>query len=133
MLTAKLFAGLASILTLIVFLAKLRALPPVPIYLQLIAALASVIFAVTYFTAARWMRTPLNQTLGLVQIAFIGISVGAFVFAVYLYPSLSSEADSASYYFIVLSALGFLVGCALFAANAAWLVIRLVRVRPHNR
>ena len=91
MLTAKLFAGLASILTLIVFLAKLRALPPVPIYLQLVAALACVIFAVIYFTAARWMRTPLNQKLRLVQVGFIGISVGAFGFAVYFYPSLSSE------------------------------------------
>ena len=132
MLAAKLFAGLASILTLIGFLAKLRALPPVPIYLQLVAALACVIFAVIYFTAARWMRTPLNQKLRLVQVGFIGISVGAFGFAVYLYPSLSSEADFASY-LIVSSALGFFVGCALFAGNAAWVVIRLVRVRPHNR
>ena len=132
MLTAKLFAGLASILALIVFLAKLRALPPVPIYLQLVAALACVIFAATYFTAARWMQTPLNQTLGLVQVGFIVISVGAFGFAVYLYPSLSSEADFASD-LIVSSALGFSVGCALFAANAIWAVIRLVRVRPLNR
>ena len=129
MLTAKLFAGLASILTLIGFLAKLRALPPVPIYLQLVAALACVIFAVPYFTAARWM---LNQTLGPVQVGFIGISVGAFGFAVYFYPSLSSETGFASY-LIVSSAFGFLVGCALFSANAAWVVIRLVRVRPHNR
>src|SRR5438445_11878794 len=131
MLAAKLFAGLASILTLIGFLAKLRALPPVPIYLQLVAALACVIFAVIYFTAARWMRTPLNQTLGLVHVRFIGISVCSFGFAVYLYPSLSNEADFASS-LIVSSALGFFVGCALFAANAAWVVIRLVRVRPHN-
>ena len=132
MLTAKLFAGLASILTLIAFLAKLHALPAVPIYLQIVAALACVIFAVTYYTAARWMRTPLNQTLGLVQVGFIGISVGAFGFAVYLYPSLLSEADFASC-FIVSSALGFFIACALFAANAAWAVTRLVRVRPHNR
>ena len=132
MLTAKLFAGLASILTVIVFLAKLRASPLIPKYLQLVAALACVIFAFTYFTAARWMRTPLNQALGLVQVGFIVISVGAFAFAVYRYPSLSSEADSASN-LIVLSALGFLVGCALFAANAVWTVIRMVRVRPHNR
>lgn len=131
MLTAKLFAGLASILALIIFLAKLRALPPVPIYLQLVAVLACVIFALTYFTAERWMRTPLNQTLGLVQVGLISFSVGAFGFAVYLYPSLSSEADFASY-LIVASAVGFLVGCALFAANAAWAVIRLVHVRPHN-
>src|SRR6266481_7942522 len=118
MLAAKLFAGLASLLTLIGFQANLRALPPVPIYLELVAALACVIFAVTYFTTARWMRTPLNQTLGLVHVGFIGISVGAFGFAVYLYPSLSSEPDFASY-LIVSSALGFFVSCALFAANAA--------------
>ena len=132
MLTSKLFAGLAGIIVIIGFPAKLRALPPVPIYLPLVAALACVIFAVTYFTAVRRIRTPLNQTLGLVQVGSIGISVCAFGFAVHLYPSLLNEADFASY-LIVSSALGFFVGCVLFAANAAWVVIRLVRVRAHTR
>ena len=127
MLTAKLFAGLAGILVLVVSVAKLRALPPVPIYLQLAGALACVIFAYTYFNAERWLRTPLNQTLGLVHAGFVGISVGAFGFAVYLHPSSPSEIDLSSH-LIAASAVGFLIGCALFAANSVWALIRFLRI-----
>lgn len=134
MLTAKLFAGLAFILVLVVSAAKLAAighggaLPPIPVYLQLATAFACLVFAATYFNAARWLRAPLNQTLGLVQVGFIGISVGGFSFAVYLHPSPPGLADLSSY-LITASALAFLVGCALFAANSVWAVIRFIRVQ----
>ena len=125
MLIAKLFAGLACILLFIVSVGKFRVLPPVPVYLQFVGGLVCVIFAFTYFNAARWLRTPLNQTLGLVQLGFVSISVGTFGFAVYLHRSSPTGADLSSF-LITGSALGFLLGCALFAVNSAWAVIRFI-------
>ena len=78
MLTAKLFAGLASVLFFFAFLANLHSSPPVRVYLQLVIALVCVISAATHFSAAQWMRTPLNRTLGLLQFGLISISVGVF-------------------------------------------------------
>jgi hypothetical protein len=80
MLTAKLFAGLASMLALSAILTRLHSSAPVPIYLQLIAALSCVIFAAVFFVAELWIRPPLNQTIGLVQCGFVGISVCTFIF-----------------------------------------------------
>lgn len=127
MLTAKLFAGLASILAVSAILARLHSSPLVPIYLQLIAALSCVIFAMAFFVAEPWIRPPLNQTIGLVQCGFVGISVCTLVFEFDLYPLLSNKPDILGAYLIPASALSFLIACTLFAANATWTVIRVVR------
>jgi hypothetical protein len=133
MLTAKLFAGTASLLVVAVILARLSPSPrpPIPMYLQLIGALFCVIFALTFVVAELWLRRPLNQTIGLVQFGFVGIFVCTFVFEFELYPLLSNKPDILGAYLIPASAFSFLIACALFIANAAWAVVRFVR-HPAN-
>ena len=60
MLTTKLFAGLAAMLTVLAFAVRLRGLPPVLVYLGAIAALTCGVFAFTYFIAERWMKNPIT-------------------------------------------------------------------------
>lgn len=134
MLTAKLFACLAGITAVSAILARVHSPAPVPIYLQLIAALSCVIFAAAFFVAELCIRPPLNRTIGLVQCGFVGISVCILVFEFDLYPLLSNKPDLLGAYLIPASALSFLIACAVFAANATWTVIRVLRspasVRP---
>lgn len=138
MLTTKLLAGLAAMLTVLVFVVRLRGLPPVLVYLNAIAALTCGVFAFTYFIAERWMKTPLQQTLGLAQVGFIAASAVAFGLTAYAYPLLllSSRTDAVSYYVLVallgVSVAGYSVGCGLFALNATWAIIRYVRLRPQD-
>ena len=136
MLTTKQFAGLAAMLTVLVFVVRLRGLPPVLVYLNAIAALTCGVFAFTYFIAERWMKTPLRETLGLAQVGFIAASAVAFGLTAYVYPLLSSRTDAVSYYVLVallgVSVAGYSVGCGLFALNATWAIIRYVRLRPQD-
>ena len=137
MLTTKLFAGLAAMLTVLVFVARLRGLPPVLVYFDAIAPFTCGVFAFTYFIAERWMKTPLQQTLGLVQVGFIAASAVAFGLAAYLYPLLSSRPDAVSYYLLVallgVSVAGYSIGCGLFALNATWAILHYVRLRPQDK
>lgn len=137
MLTTKLFAGMAAVLTLLVFSVKLRGLPSLLVYLDAIAALTCGVFAFTYFIAERWMKTPLQRTLGLAQVGFIAASAVAFGLAAYEYPLLSSRPDAASYYVLVAllgaSVAGYSIGCGLFALNATRAIIRHVRLRPQDK
>lgn len=137
MLTTKLFAGLAFLLTVLVFVARLRGLPPVLVYFGAIAALTCVVFGFSYFIAERWMKTAFQPTLGLAQVGFIAVSPVAFGLAAYEYSFLSSHPDAMSYYlFVVLlvaSVAGYSIGCGLFALNATWTIIRYLRLRPQDK
>jgi hypothetical protein len=124
MLTAKLFAGLASVQVVAAILARLSSSPPIPIYLQLIVGVFCLIFATTFLVAERWMRRPLNQRMGLVQSGLVGVAVCTFVFEFDLHPLLSNTADVLGSYLIPASTLSFLVACGLFALNATWTLIR---------
>jgi len=129
MLTGKLFAGLAGLLSVFVVLSKLKLhpSPPVPIYLQLVVALSCVIFASTYLLAGLWVKPSLNQTVGRVQFGFVAISVCVLVFEFDIYPLLFTKPDILGDYLIPVAALSFLIACALFVANETWTVIRAVR------
>ena len=131
MLTGKLFAGLAGLLSVFVVLSKLELhpSPPVPIYLQLVVALSCVIFASTYLLAGLWVKPSLNQTVGRVQFGFVATSVCVLVFEFDIYPLLFNKPDIVGYYLIPVAALTFLIACGLFAANATWTVIRAFRGR----
>src|SRR5215471_12814710 len=87
MLTGKLFAGLAGLVSVFVVLSKLKLhpSPSVPIYLQMI-------FASTYLLAGLWVKPSLNQTVGRVQFGFVAISVCVLVFEFDVYPLLSNQA-----------------------------------------
>jgi hypothetical protein len=124
MLTARLFAGMASLLFVSAILAKLHSSPPVLLYLQLIIALVCLIFAAAYFTAAQWTRTSLNQTLGLLQFGFVCTSVGVFAFGFS-----ATGATFVDRYLFPASVVSFLIACALFGANAVWAVVQLVRIQ----
>ena len=129
MLTGKLFAALTGLLSVFVVLSKLKLhpSPPVPIYLQLVVALACVIFASAFLLAGLWVRPSLNQTMGLVQFGLVALSVCALIFEFDVYPLLASKPDAWGYYFIPAAALSFLIACALFVANATWTAIRVFR------
>src|SRR5215471_5122655 len=122
MLTGKLFAGLAGLVSVFVVLSKLILHPSasVPIYLQMI-------FASTYLLAGLWVKPSLNQTVGRVQFGFVAISVCVLVFEFDVYPLLSNKPDSLGSYLIPAATLTFLIACALFVANGAWTVIRVFR------
>ena len=136
MLTGKLFAGLAGLVSVFVVLSKLKLhpSPSVPIYLQLVLALSCLIFASTYLLAGLWVKPSLNQTVGRVQFGFVAISVCVLVFEFDVYPLLSNKPDILGSYLIPVAALTFLIACALFVANATWTVIRVfrghIRARP---
>jgi len=139
MLTGKLFAGLAGLVSVFVVLSKLKLhpSPSVPIYLQLVLALSCLIFASTYLLAGLWVKPSLNQTVGRVQFGFVAISVCVLVFEFDVYPLLSNKPDILGSYLIPVAALTFLIACALFVANATWTVIRVfrghTRARPDER
>lgn len=137
MLTTKLFAGLASMLAVLVFVAKFRGLPPVLVYFDAIAALTCGVFAFTYFIAERWMKIPLRKALGLAQAGFIAASAVAFGVAAFVYPLLSSRTDAVSYYLLVallgVWVAGYAMGCVLFALNATWAILRYVRLLPQDK
>jgi len=139
MLTGKLFAGLAGLVSVFVVLSKLKLhpSPSVPIYLQLVLALSCLIFASIYLLAGLWVKPSLNQTVGRVQFGFVAISVCVLVFEFDVYPLLSNKPDILGSYLIPVAALTFLIACALFVANATWTVIRVfrghTRARPDER
>lgn len=139
MLTAKLFAALASILAIFAFLVR-GGIPPsrlyfhttnfvlAPFHWQLIGALVCATLALIYFAVAQWMPPPLNQSMGLVSFTFI-----ALAFAVWLTASFSIGRDSPPSNWQIGTLFGailsFLCGCALFAVNVAWALFRRFRVR----
>jgi heme/copper-type cytochrome/quinol oxidase subunit 1 len=140
MLTAKLFAALASILAIFAFLVRGGILPSMGLYFhttkfvvapfhwQLIGALVCATLALIHFAVAQWMPPPLNQSMGLVSFTFI-----AFAFAVWLTASFSIGRGSlpSNWQIGTLfgAIFGFLFGCALFAVNVAWTLFRRFRVR----
>jgi hypothetical protein len=127
MLTGKLFAGLASAQFVAIILGRFSSAAPIPIYLQLTVGLCCVIFATTFLVAELWIRPPLNQKIGFVQVGFVGISVCTLAFEFELYPLLSNKPDVFGAYLIPTSTLSFLTACVLFVLNATWTAIRIFR------
>src|SRR5689334_21531482 len=127
MLTAKLFAGLASVQFVATILGRFSSSPPIPIDLQLTAGLFCVIFAATFLVAELWIRRPLNQMIGLVQFGFVGISVCTLAFEFELYPLLSNKPDVFGAYLIRTATSSFFTACGLFVLNAMWTAIRFFR------
>src|SRR5215469_10221878 len=144
MLTAKLFAGLGSMLGLLAFLTSSRIIPSMNVelsvthgvtavgygsfYWQLIGAVICGIFGFIYVAFARWLPRQLNQITGIVS--FSSIALGFLVWlAVGFFAgqnSLSSDIVALSLFAAVFA---FLIGCALFGANVAWGLFRILRVR----
>lgn|SRR5215469_11429712 len=133
MLAGKLFTGLAGLLLVFAVLSKLHPSPPIPFFMQLLVALSSAIFASTFLLAGRWVRPPLNQTVGLVQFGFVAISGCALVFEFDVHPLLSNRPDTLGSYLIPAASLCYLIACSLFVANATWTVIRVFRAHGSAR
>lgn len=144
MLTARLFAALAGILAILASLRRGQLLPSMDLYFhstyivlspyhwQLLGALVCAIFAFISFAFAQWMARPLNQSMGLVSFTFI-----ALAFIVSLTVGFFIRRDS-SPSFLQIGALfgvifGFMFGCALFAVNVVWTLLRLFRVHSSLR
>ena len=144
MLTARLFAALASILAILAFLGRGQVLPSMDLYLhftyivlspyhwQLLGALVCAIFAFIYFTVAQWIARPLNQSMGLVSFTFI-----ALAFIVWLFVGFFIRRDSPPSMWQIGALFGaifaFMLGCVLFGVSVAWTLFRMFRVHSSFR
>jgi heme/copper-type cytochrome/quinol oxidase subunit 1 len=160
MLSAKLFTVLAILLLGFALLEGRAARTHVDIaihstyfvvahsHIAVLAALASVGFALIYFAAARWVQHPLNNSLGLVHFGLVTLGFVLTALAMYLIePALvssenwsrintaaakmSGESTPLLWPLLALNAgvVCFLLGCAVFAVNVAWTVIQISRSR----
>jgi heme/copper-type cytochrome/quinol oxidase subunit 1 len=139
MSAAKLFAALAVLQVGLAVLESRTTLQPIDIgvhgtylvvgrmELQIMLALASACFALTYFAASRWVSHPLNNSLGLMHFAIATIGFVLLVLSLYtLKPSalangLPGQAPNHSSLFALLAGvLCFLSGCATLAVNCIW-------------
>jgi hypothetical protein len=148
MVTAKLFAALASVLAICVFLTRGRALPEMnlssavtkgvttigyePYYWQITGALVCAFLAFIYLAYARWMPLPLNQATGIVSFTFISL---AFIIWLSVGYSVGMNSPPGNWKVGILFAaiFSFLFGCILFAANVAWTLLRTLRVYSSSR
>jgi heme/copper-type cytochrome/quinol oxidase subunit 1 len=139
MLAAKLFAAL-SVLQVGLAVLESRTTPqPIDIgvhgtylvvgriELQIMLALASACFALTYFAASRWVSYPLNNSLGLMHFAIATIGFVFLLLSLYtLTPSapangLPDQAPNHWPLFALLAGvLCFLSGCATLTVNCIW-------------
>lgn len=142
MLTAKLFAALASLLAVYGILLSSRIRPSMaldlylhdtyyvfgPQFFPLLGALTCVILAFAYFAFGRWRARPLNQPIGLVSFACI-----AAAFVAWITVSLFARRDSLPmpWQLGMLSGaiFSFVLGCVLFGGNLAWEIFRIIWVR----
>jgi Cytochrome C and Quinol oxidase polypeptide I len=100
MLSAKLFAALSVLQVGLAVLESTTTAQPIDIGvhgtylvvgridLQIMLALASACFALTYFAASRWVSHPLNNSLGLIQFAVT--TIGFILLLLCLYALRSS-------------------------------------------
>ena len=130
MLTAKLFAALASMIFFFAFLGREQVLRHQnlsinightvlgPYYSQLFGALACAILAFAYFGVARWLRNPPNQSIGLVSFALVSLAIGVWLISSLIF----TGASAPNHRLIVLlfvAILSFLVGLVLSTVNVA--------------
>lgn len=138
MLFAKLFAAL-SVLQVGLAVLESRTTPqPIDIgvhatylvvgkiELQIMLALASACFALTYFAASRWLLHPLNDSLGLTHFAMT--TIGFVLLSLSLYTLKSAAANGLPgqapnhwpLFALLVGVLCFLSGCATLAVNCLW-------------
>jgi heme/copper-type cytochrome/quinol oxidase subunit 1 len=94
------------------------------IELQIMLALASACFALTYFAASRWVSHPLNNSLGLVHFAITMIGFVLLSLSLYMLRSSAPANDlpgqARPFFAILAGVLCFLSGCATLAVNCIW-------------
>jgi heme/copper-type cytochrome/quinol oxidase subunit 1 len=102
-----------------------------PILLQVLLALATGCFALTYFAAVRWLSHPLNNSLGLVHFVVATIGFIYISLSVHVLRSAGPPTISISLYWLLVAVsvglLSFLLGCATLAVNCTWTAIAVFR------
>jgi len=99
-----------------------------------IAVVTCGVFALLYFTSARWLRTPLNKGLSLANLVLIVVPLALITWSLRgLNPLLErgheSRLETFLLFNIFIPTIGFLLGCLLFAVNFCWTLIRGLRAR----
>jgi heme/copper-type cytochrome/quinol oxidase subunit 1 len=136
MLSAKLFVALSVLQVGVAVLGSRTTPQPInigahgtylvvgSIELQIMLALASACFALTYFAASRWVSHPLNNSLGLVHFAITTIGFGLLSLSLYMLRSSAPANDlpgqARPFFAILAGVLCFLSGCATLAVNCIW-------------
>jgi hypothetical protein len=144
MLTAKLFAVLASILFIFALLGRVQILPsthlyfPVkdrvfgPYYWQFFGAIACALFAFVYFAVGRWMPRLLNPSIGLVSFILIAVAFLVWLTAGFFMKS-AARVDSWLLVTLLGAKFSFFLGSALVALVAGWVSFCLLRARIFYR
>ena len=152
MLTAKLFAGSACVLTLLAVIATQMPGFSTELYIfdwyfvfpgrsgiMLMGALICTVLAFVCFAVARWTRRPLSQPLTLVSFALISLSFIVWLASSFLisentlhnHPHVAAQWGS-----ILGSIFCILAGIALFAGSLLWrlfwALIGMARSRPSS-
>ena len=136
MLSAKLFVALSVLQVGVAVLGSRTTPQPInigahgtylvvgSIELQIMLALASACFALTYFAASRWVSHPLNNSLGLVHFAITTIGFGLLSLSLYMLRSSAPANDlpgqARPFFAILAGVLCFLSGCTTLAVNCIW-------------
>jgi heme/copper-type cytochrome/quinol oxidase subunit 1 len=108
-----------------------------PILLQVLLALATGCFALTYFAAVRWLSHPLSNSLGLAHFVVATIGFIYISLSVHVLRSAGPPMISISLHWLLVAVsvglLSFLLGCATFAVNCTWTAIKVFRShRPRS-
>jgi hypothetical protein len=134
-LPAKLFAALAGIIFTFAFLGREHVLRHQnlsisightvlgPYYSQLFGALACAILAFAYFGAARWLRNPPNQSIGLVSFGLVSLALGVWLISS-LFITGASSPNHRLLVLLFVAILSFLVGLVLSTVNVAFAVFQ---------
>jgi heme/copper-type cytochrome/quinol oxidase subunit 1 len=94
------------------------------IHVQMFLAAASACFALIYFAASRWVKHPLNSSLGLTH--FVMAIIGFALVSLYLY-AVRAVPDHWPIFALLVGILSFLLGVASLAVNCAWTAITAFR------
>jgi len=101
-------------------------------------ALTSVLFALVYFAASRWVSHPLSNSLGLIHFVF---ALAGFLFmssAFTIGSAMASRfrAEAVFTHWLLLVFLAgsfcFLLGCATLATNCVWTAISVFRTKENK-
>ncbi|MFZ0738237.1 MAG: hypothetical protein WA002_08805 [Candidatus Acidiferrales bacterium] len=103
---------------------------------QIEMALVTGCFALIYFAAARWVKHPLNNSLGLAHFAMATVGFVALLLSEHALRSMTSWSVRGGqapiqwpFYAFPGGGLCFLISCAAFATNIVWTAAKSFRSR----